>query len=613
MSDDPPDMAAVFDAEVDAVNPVVHVLVAYGGRYRLVLALALLVAAVPPLLALVPAYLIGVITDAIVSGPSAYALPFVPERLVPATLEGQLVLTLVVLAGTTVLSLAARTADSLLWDWLQHYAVHDLRTDAYDAAQRLGMEFFTTAQTGDVLNVLTEDIDTLEGVFGRWIKRVLTVTLVTVGMAAIMLAMNVELAAVAIALIVPQAVVNLLFNNVVREKYVNAWSEYGQYSARIENAISGIKTIKTNATEEYEHSRVSNVSAVFRDAMLWVIRVRTVFFPTHRLLSGLSTVTIFVVGGWTALFGPPHPFFSPLSVGTFITFFMYSRRFSWQVWGVSSVIDTYNEVLAAGKRVFGLMNHPARIDEADDPITLEAVDGRIAYDAVSFGYPRVDDEALRDVSFDAEPGEFVGIVGPTGAGKTTLVRLLLRLYDPDDGRITLDGHDILHLSLASLRGAIGYVEQKPFLFGGTVAENIGYPDPDAGEEAIVDAARQARAHGFIQELPEGYETEIGEEGVKLSGGQRQRIAIARALLSDPDVLVLDEATSHVDSETERVIQENMDAFRQDRTTLAIAHRLSTVRDADTILVVDDGEIVERGTHAELPSRASATTNADRTH
>ena len=250
------------------------------------------------------------------------------------------------------------------------------------------------------------------------------------------------------------------------------------------------------------------------------------------------------------------------------------------------------------------MDIPSQITETDDPIELDEVEGRVEYDDVSFGYADVEQDGpeemvLENVDFEAEPGEDVALVGPTGAGKSTLLKLLLRLYDPVDGEVRIDGHDLRELSLETLRSHVGYVSQSTFLFDGTVGENIRYGRFDADREAVVEAAKAAEAHAFIESLPEGYDTRIGERGVKLSGGQQQRLSIARTMLQDPDVLVLDEATSAVDTETEMLIQRSLDRLSEDCTTFEIAHRLSTVRDADTILVLEDGEIVERGDHEEL--------------
>ncbi|AHG01352.1 hypothetical protein HALLA_02920 (plasmid) [Halostagnicola larsenii XH-48] len=245
------------------------------------------------------------------------------------------------------------------------------------------------------------------------------------------------------------------------------------------------------------------------------------------------------------------------------------------------------------------MDMPVAIEDAPDATELSGVEGRVEYDDVSFGYDPDEEYVLEGISFEIDPGETVAFVGPTGAGKSTVVRLLMRMYEADEGAVMIDDHDVREVTLSSLRDAIGYVSQENYLFGGTVEENIAYGTFDATDEEVVAAAKAAQAHGFISELPAGYETEAGEEGVKLSGGQRQRIALARVILSDPQILVLDEATSDVDTETEMLIQRSIDDITADRTTFVIAHRLSTIRNADTILVLEDGRIVERGTHESL--------------
>jgi ATP-binding cassette subfamily B protein len=257
----------------------------------------------------------------------------------------------------------------------------------------------------------------------------------------------------------------------------------------------------------------------------------------------------------------------------------------------------YQRAYASSARIFGLMDQNAGIDEAADATELVVADGRVEYDDVTFGY---EDEVILDgVSFEVGGGETVALVGPTGAGKSTALKLLLRMYDVDEGSVRVDGTDVRGVTLASLRGAIGYVSQETFLFYGTVRENITYGTFDASDEAVRAAAAAAEAHEFVTNLPDGYDTMVGERGVKLSGGQRQRLAIARAMLKDPEILILDEATSDVDTETEMLIQRSLDRLTADRTTFVIAHRLSTVKDADGIVVLDDGEVVERGTHEEL--------------
>ncbi len=261
------------------------------------------------------------------------------------------------------------------------------------------------------------------------------------------------------------------------------------------------------------------------------------------------------------------------------------------------IINMYQRAYASAARIFGLMDENAGIDERPDAAELTVAEGRVAYDDVTFGYD--DDTILDGVSLVAEGGETVALVGPTGAGKSTALKLLLRMYDVDSGAIRVDGQDIREVTLASLRDAIGYVSQETFLFYGTVEENITYGSFDASHEAVVEAAKAAEAHEFITNLPDGYDTMVGERGVKLSGGQRQRLAIARAMLKDPELLLLDEATSDVDTETEMLIQRSLDRLTADRTTFVIAHRLSTVKDADRIVVLDEGRVVERGTHEEL--------------
>ncbi|MES3160670.1 MAG: ABC transporter ATP-binding protein, partial [Halorubrum sp.] len=287
-----------------------------------------------------------------------------------------------------------------------------------------------------------------------------------------------------------------------------------------------------------------------------------------------------------------------LSVGMFVVFILYTQRFIWPMAQFGQIINMYQRARASSARIFGLMDEPSKLEQNPDATELVVDDGRVVYDDVTFGYDD-DDTIIENIDFTVEGGETLALVGPTGAGKSTVLKLLLRMYDVDEGAITIDEQDVSDVTLRSLRRSLGYVGQSSYLFYGTVKENITYGTFDATDEEVIEAAKAAEAHEFIQNLPDGYDTMVGERGVKLSGGQRQRVTIARAVLKDPDILILDEATSDVDTETEMLIQRSLDRLTENRTTFAIAHRLSTIKDADTILVLEGGEIVERGTHDEL--------------
>jgi ATP-binding cassette subfamily B protein len=278
------------------------------------------------------------------------------------------------------------------------------------------------------------------------------------------------------------------------------------------------------------------------------------------------------------------------------------RRFVEPLASVSDTVDQYENAKASAERVFGLMDISSGVQDAPDAVELDDVEGHVEYDGVSFSYAGDDECVLENVSLNVQSGETVALVGPTGAGKSTVVKLLTRMYDVDEGTVRLDGRDVRDVTKESLRRCVGYVSQDPFLFDGTVDDNIRYGAFDASDEEMREAARAAEAHGFIEKLPDGYETRVGERGVKLSGGQRQRLAIARAIVRDPSILILDEATSDVDTETEMLIQRSLDGLTADRTTFVVAHRLSTVKDADEIIVLEDGRVVENGTHEKLVTR-----------
>jgi len=417
------------------------------------------------------------------------------------------------------------------------------------------------------------------------------------------------------------------FMRVIEPRYEDRQSAVATFNTRIENGISGVELAKATSSEEYESGRVRDASRGVFESIMEVLKLAYFYRPGMELLAGLSFATTFVVGGYWLLVGAFGPFTGELSVGVFVTFVFMTQRFVSPLAEVSSIVDQVQNARVSASRVFGLYDIPVRIEDAEDAVPLENPEGHVEYEDVCFAYPdflaraegedergevpaadggvavaATDDDqeyVIEDVSVEAEPGETVAFVGSTGAGKSTLCRLLLRLYDLNEGSVKVDGTDVRELELASLRTHVGYVSQDAFLFDGTIGDNIRYGRFEASMDDVHDAARAAEAHEFISELPDGYDTRVGERGVKLSGGQRQRIAIAGVVLQDPAILVLDEATSDVDTDTEQRIQSSLDALTEDRTTFVVAHRLSTVVGADQIVVLEDGQVVERGAHEEL--------------
>ncbi|MFB6221622.1 MAG: ABC transporter ATP-binding protein [Halolamina sp.] len=554
---------------------------------------------------LLPPLVLGVAIDSVLTGDAPYALPLVPAGWLPTTDTAQFWFSVQLIVASFLVTGVFTWVYGVAANNFAHRVMHAVRTDSFETMQRLDMTFFDDKQTGEVLSVLNNDANNLENFLDNALQNSVRLGVMILGIAFILFSLNWQLALVTLVAVPALIGLTLWFMRVVEPRYVDRRASVGNLNTRLENALSGVELVKTSGTESYETERVESASwRYFRDTMA-VLRLNYVYRPGMEMLAGLSFAVTFIVGGlWVFQGDGPWFLTGTLRPGEFVTFLFMTQRFVTPLSQVSNIVDQYENAKASSERIFGLMDIPSQITEAQDPIDLDDPEGRVEYDSVTFGYAGVEEGepnelVLEDVSFEAEPGETVAFVGPTGAGKSTLLKLLMRLYDTVEGEVRIDGHDVRDLSLESLRSHIGYVSQTTFLFDGTVAENIRYGRFDADRAAVVEAAKAAEAHEFITSLPEGYDTRIGERGVKLSGGQQQRLSIARTMLQDPEILVLDEATSAVDTETEMLIQRSLDTLSEDRTTFVIAHRLSTVRDADTILVLEDGEIVERGDHGML--------------
>jgi len=564
-----------------------------------VLALAALATVLSRVAQLVPPYLLGVTLDAFFTGSGPLSIAFVPDAWVPATARGQFAFVGGLFVATALFSSLVQFVQFVAFRWFQGSVLHDLRTEAYAATQRLDVAFFDAESTGDVMSVLNNDVNQLGDVLSDGLEGAISLAAFLVGLLAVMLALHAQLTLLTVAFVPVMGALTRIYQRRIEPRYDERRAAVGALNTQIQNAVSGVETVKTFGAEDREREELRERSRTYWRADWAAAKLSGVFFPARTLLTEVVSLGIVVGGGWWVLFGPPFAFAEPLTAGTFVTFLFYGRWLVNESASLGDFVDTYTDAKASAKRVFGLLDYPQRVTDPDDPLALDDPAGAVVYEDVSFTYPDGGEPAVSEVSFETEPGAHIGLVGSTGAGKSTLMKLLPRFYDPDAGSVTLDGTDVSAMDLAELRDAVGYVRQEPFLFDGTVAENIAYGRSETDRDAIRRAAERANAHEFITDFPDGYDTMVGERGVKLSGGQRQRVAIARALLPDPAVLILDEATSHVDTETEALIQRELDEFAAERTTFAIAHRLSTVRDADEILVFADGKIVERGTHDEL--------------
>lgn len=577
-------------AELDA-----HPLVAlwrHAGPHRGEVVKASIASVLNKVFDIAPPFLIGVAIDIVVRREGS----LIGTWFGVDSLRGQLFVLAAITAAVWVLESLFEYVFKVLWRNLAQTLQHELRLEAYGHVQTLEQAYFEDRSTGGLLSILNDDVNQLERFLDNGANTILQlITTVTLVGGSFFVLLPPEVAVFAFFPIPIILYGSFRFQRHLEPLYADVRERVGLLNSSLANNLQGVATIKAFTAEGREIERIRAESDDYRDANGQAIRYSSAFVPLIRMAILAGFTAILVLGGLAALDGR-------VEVAEFSTMTLITQRLLWPLTSLGETFDQYQRAMASIRRILGLLHTEPTIRTG--ATALDAVEGHVHFDDVHFAYGTGDDEVpvLRGLDIEVPVGATAAIVGATGAGKSTIVKLLLRLYDVSSGKVAVDGNDVRDLSFASLRGAIGLVSQDVFLFHGTVRENIAYGDPDATFEDIQRAAEIAEATEFIDALPNGYDTIVGERGQKLSGGQRQRLSIARAVLKDPPILVLDEATSSVDNETEAAIQRSLDVISRDRTTIVIAHRLSTIRNADRIHVLREGRVVEAGTHEELVDR-----------
>ena len=482
-------------------------------------------------------------------------------------------------------------ANTYLTRWFGQWTLFGLRNAVFEKIKSLHVQFFDQNPIGRLITRTTNDIEALSDLLSDGVVNVIGDMFRIFFILFFMFSMSWELSLVAISVLPVLFYATFWFRSKVRVEFLNVRDQIARVNSFVQEHISGMSIVQLFNREEKEHERFSEINDAHRQAHVNTIFYFAIFWPAIEVLSSIAMALVIWYGGGRALMGQ-------VTFGILLAFVQYVRQFFKPIQGLSQKFNTLQSALASSERIFGVLDTPNRIEDPESPIHIEDVEGRIRFDDVTFGYKK-EETVLRDLSFEIEPGETLAIVGATGAGKSTIINLLMRFYDVDEGSISLDGVDIRDMKIDDLRSNFAMVLQDNALFSGSIMENITLGNPDISEERVKEVARKIEAHRFIERLPKAYKFELSERGASLSMGQRQLICFIRAMVYDPDILILDEATSSVDSETEEVVNRACDKLMEGRTSIAIAHRLSTIQSADNILVMHKGEIREQGTHGEL--------------
>jgi ABC-type multidrug transport system fused ATPase/permease subunit len=526
---------------------------------------------------------------------AALAPPYLAGRAIDDGIrqEDMNALTLIVIAfvAAALLNWAASYLQTYLINWVGQRALQDLRVELFEHLQRLSIGFYSRNRAGVLISRLTNDVQALDQLVTEGISTLFSATLTLVGTAVILVVLDPSLALITFLTFPVLLVASVAFRLASAGAYRLTREKIAQVTAYLQETLSGVRVVRAFGQEPRHRRRFAELNDEHREANMKTVYLNAAYFPSVELLSAVATAAILIYGGNEVVDGT-------VTIGVLATFVFYLQSFFDPIQSLSQLYTTYQAGMAALDKIFELLDEEPDVADKPGALELPRVRGEIRFDDVTFSYGG-DALALDRVSLDVPPGQTLALVGATGAGKSTLAKLVARFYDPDSGRVLIDGHDLRDVTERSLRSQLGIVPQESFLFSGTIRDNIAFGRPDATDEDVRAASQAVGAHDFIERLPEGYDTEVGERGGHLSAGQRQLVAFARAAAADPRILILDEATSNVDVRTEAQIERGLRRLLAGRTAIVIAHRLSTIRGAGRIVVLDHGGIVEQGTHDEL--------------